>query len=524
MTQQKYPIGIQTFAKIREEGFTYVDKTEDLHNLITRGGKYYFLSRPRRFGKSLLLSTIESFYRGRQDLFDGLAISRYEHDWQSYPVFHISMSRTSVTCSKDLENILSSFLAEYKREYGNDETTDSIAIQFGGLIKKAHEVTGRKVVILVDEYDKPLLDAADNPLLQEQLRTILRGFYSNLKNMDSHIEFVMLTGVTKFGKLSIFSDLNNLRDISLSRQYSSICGITTEELHRYFHQGIIQLSEELGITAEQAYEELRNRYDGYHFAPGAPDIYNPFSILNALADLTLRDYWFETGTPTFLLKMIKDERTDLRILGNYVTDLQSINSISFSADDTIPILYQSGYLSIKSYNREHDTVTLDYPNQEVERGFVRQLFNLYTTVNNADTAFTVKSFIDDIENGNTEGFMNRLKSLFAGYQYDHIDLGNLELHYQNVIYLLMKLMGYRTRAEMRTSNGRIDLLVETRQYVYLFEFKVDATAREALNQINDRGYAISFRADNRQIIKIGVNFSSRQRNIESYIIDQQQYT
>lgn len=519
MTRPRYPIGLQNFAEIREGGYVYVDKTEYIHRLISEG-KYYFLSRPRRFGKSLLLSTIESFYRGRIELFEGLDITRHDYDWEPRPVFHLSLNKPVIEQRKDLEDKLNSFLREESEIYGNDETSDNIALRFGGLIKKAYETTGRKVVILVDEYDKPLLDTVDKPELQGQLRDVLRGFYSNLKDMDQYIEFAMLTGVTKFGKLSVFSDLNNLNDISLSERYACICGITEAELSKYFRQGIETLARKQEITTAKAYAELKECYDGYHFAPGSPDIYNPFSIINSLSESSFGNYWFETGTPTFLVRMLKAGQVTLKDLNSYETSLSSISSITFSAGNAVPVLYQSGYLTIKDSDPKfRQLVTLGYPNREVENGFLSELMAIYTPVDKSNTEFTIIQFVRDVDAGRADEFMTRLKSLFAGYQYDQMDLGNLELHYRNVIYLVMKLMGYYTRAEMQTANGRIDLKVETGEYIYVFEFKLNGTADEALAQINARDYLMPFRADGRRLVKIGVNFSSEIRGIDKWSIE-----
>ena len=518
MAAIKYPIGVQDFAKLREGGYVYIDKTEYIHKLIANGN-YYFLSRPRRFGKSLLLSTIEAFYKGRRELFDGLAISRHDYDWQPRPVFHLSLNKPVIEKRKDLEDKLNSFLREGAEIYGNDETSDNIALRFGGLIKKAYETSGRKVVILVDEYDKPLLDAVDNTVLQDELRSILRGFYSNLKDLDKYIEFAIFTGVTKFGKLSIFSDLNNLNDVSLDKAFDAICGLTEQDIRTYLDAGVASLAAANDIDTDKAYAELKESYDGYHFAPDGCDIYNPFSIINALSKGVAGDYWFNTGTPTFLVKMIKAGQMKLRDLNSLEVPVGEISSVSFSLGDVVPVLYQSGYLTIKSFDREFQTVTLGFPNREVERGFMTQLLAIYTPLEESKAAFSIVQFVRDVREGRIDDFMKRLQSLFAGYQYDQMELGNLELHYRNVIYLVMKLMGYYTRAEMQTSRGRIDLLVATSDYIYIFEFKVDGTAAQAIKQINDRDYAGQFGADGRRVVKIGANFSGSERGITDWIVE-----
>lgn len=508
----KYPIGVQSFAKLREDGYIYVDKTGYIANLI-KEGNYFFLSRPRRFGKSLLLSTIEAFFQGRKELFEGLEISRMEHDWQPHPVFHMAMNANKCQTVRDLEATIESFLYYYEQLYGRNEPSDSLALRFGALIRSAYNKTGKRVVILIDEYDKPLLDSVGNKALQDDLRAILKGFYSNLKNGDQYIQFAMLTGVSRFGKLSIFSDLNNLQDISLSEKYSAICGMTIEEIRDNFDAGVRELAANNGMSVEDAYAELKKIYDGYHFSPVSPDMYNPFSLLNALSSGYIGAYWFSTGTPTFLVRMIRDMQIDLRDLEHTKIKLNNLMDASFDLSNAIPLMYQSGYLTIRSYDRRFGTVVLDYPNEEVEQGFLDMLMKIYTESRSCRSEFDVSEFVLDVEEGRVDDFMTRLQALFSGYQYDQMDLGNLELHYRNVIYLVMKLMGFYTHAEMRTAAGRIDLLVKTPMYLYLFEFKVNESAQAAMDQINSRDYLLPFRADGRKIVKVGVNFDDSIRSI-----------
>ena len=508
----KYPIGVQSFAKLREDGYIYVDKTGYIANLI-KEGNYFFLSRPRRFGKSLLLSTIEAFFQGRKELFEGLEISRMEHDWQPHPVFHMAMNANKCQTVRDLEATIESFLYYYEQLYGRNEPADSLALRFGALIRSAYNKTGKRVVILIDEYDKPLLDSVGNKALQDDLRAILKGFYSNLKNGDQYIQFAMLTGVSRFGKLSIFSDLNNLQDISLSEKYSAICGMTIEEIRDNFDAGVRELAANNGMSVEDAYAELKKNYDGYHFSPVSPDMYNPFSLLSALSSGYFGAYWFSTGTPTFLVKMIRDMQIDLRDLEHIEEKLNNLMDASFDLSNAIPLMYQSGYLTIRSYDPRFRTVQLDYPNEEVEQGFLDMLMKIYTQSRSGRSEFDVRRFVLDVEAGRVDDFMTRLQALFSGYQYDQIDLGNLELHYRNVIYLAMKLMGFYTHAEMRTAAGRIDLLVRTPDYLYLFEFKINKSAQAAIDQINSRDYLLPFHADGRKIVKVGVNFDDTIRSI-----------
>lgn len=513
-----YPIGIQNFATLREEGYTYVDKTAFIEKLVN-SGKYYFLSRPRRFGKSLLLSTIEAFYLGRKDLFEGLAISHIDHDWNPRPVLHMAMNANKCQSADDLEATIESFLYNQELIYGRNEPSDALALRFGALIRSAYNKTGRRVVILIDEYDKPLLDSVGNTALQDDLRAILKGFYSNLKNCDQYIEFAMLTGVSRFGKLSIFSDLNNLQDISLDEEYSAICGITVEEIQENFKDGVRELAERNGITIGEAYAQLKANYDGYHFSPYSPDMYNPFSLLSALKSQRISSYWFSTGTPTFLVDMIRRMEIDLRDLEGIEEELDDLMDASFDLSNTVPIMYQSGYLTIKGYDSRFDTAILGYPNREVERGFLNGLMKIFTASPGGRSEFEVSRFVRDVEAGRVDDFMTRLQSLFSGYHYDQMDLGNLELHYRNVIYLVMKLMGFYTEAEMRTAAGRIDLLVKTPEYLYLFEFKINHCAQDAMDQINSRDYLLPFRADGREIIKVGANFDDTIRSISSWLVE-----
>ena len=513
-----YPIGVQNFAKLREDGYTYVDKTDYIEKLV-KGGNCYFLSRPRRFGKSLLLSTIEAFYQGRKDLFQGLAISRMEHDWEPHPVLHIAMNTNKCQSTDDLNAAIESFLNYQELLYGRNEQSDSVALRFGALIRSAYNKTGKRVVILIDEYDKPLLDTAGKKEVQDDIRAILKGFYSNLKNSDQYIEFAMLTGVSRFGKLSIFSDLNNLNDISLSDKYSAICGMTVDEIRDNFSEGVQNLADKNGISVPETYRLLKENYDGYHFSPVSPDIYNPFSLLKALDDQSIGSYWFSTGTPTFLVDMIRRMEIDLRDLEHLNISINDLMDTSFDLSNTVPIMYQSGYLTIRSYNPRFRMAQLDYPNHEVEHGFLDILMKMFTANANGRTEFDVSKFVLDVEGGRVEDFMTRLRALFSGYHYDQMDLGNLELHYRNVIYLTMKLMGFYTEAEMRTAAGRIDLMVKTPLYLYLFEFKVNGSSEAAMAQINDRDYLLPFRADGRTIIKVGANFDDSIRSISAWLIE-----
>lgn len=381
-----YPIGIQSFEKIREGGYVYVDKTAWIYRLVT-GGNYYFLSRPRRFGKSLLVSTLEAYFQGKKDLFKGLSIGRLEQQWVKYPVFHLDLNAQKYESARDLANMLNVALTRWEKLYGKETSETSPSLRFQGVIRRASESTGCKVVILVDEYDKPLLQTIGNEVLQTEYRNTLKAFYGVLKSCDQYIQFALLTGVTKFNKVSVFSDLNNLRDISMLREYENICGISEEELHRDFVPEVEALAEAGGAQLEETYKRLKEWYDGYHFTPNGVDIYNPFSLLNTFANRDFGSYWFETGTPTFLVELLKESRYDLQRLTSEVAMADSLQGINSMSNNPVPYLYQSGYLTIKGYNREFQVYELGFPNREVEEGFTKFLLPCYAHLNSGNTAF-----------------------------------------------------------------------------------------------------------------------------------------
>ncbi len=519
MNSQLYPIGIQSFPQIRENGYLYVDKTEYIHNLVS-SGKYYFLSRPRRFGKSLFISTLEEFFKGNRALFEGLAISRYAYDMEPHPVFHLDFTGRNYNTPGSLDAHLNSMLERWEEIYGAEKAQRAPEERFEYLILRAREISGKQVVILIDEYDKPLLETADHPELQEAFRDRLRAVYGNLKKLDGDIRFAFLTGVTKFGHLSIFSDLNNLRDISMESAFGGICGITEHELHSYFDDGVAAFASANGIGIEEAYGLLRQNYDGYHFAPVAsPDVYNPFSLLICLTRKWIGDYWFQTGTPSFLIKMIKARHISLESLGKLEVRQSEIENVSFDMRSSLyPVLYQAGYLTIKAYRPETRTLTLGFPNREVEEGFFMQLMKVYAAHAEIDSGFSIVKFYDDVCEGRPQDFMQRLQSIFSDFNREGFNHVNLEQHYQDITYIIMKLLGFMTHIEYRTASGRIDMLVETPSFIYLFEFKMDKSAEEAIAQIDSKDYLLPFKADNRRLIKIGANFSSKLRSIDSWLI------
>ena len=511
-----YPVGIQNFEEIRKGNYSYIDKTALVYKLV-QSGKYYFLSRPRRFGKSLLLSTLESYFRGKKELFKGLAIEKLEKEWKEYPVLHLDLNTKKYEYSSSINEILNQHLEKWEAQYGDEKKDRCPEERFSYIIEKISKVTGQNVVILIDEYDKPMLQAIGNEELLTEYRNTLKAFYGTLKSCDRYIKFALLTGVTKFSKISVFSDLNNLMDISMSDRFATICGITENELHYNFKEDIIELGQKNGMTEDETKASLKAMYDGYHFVENSEDIYNPFSILNTFAEMKFGSYWFETGTPTFLVELLQQSRYDLHRFTDEMASADSLGGIDTMSTNPVPILYQSGYLTIKGYDREFQVYYLGFPNKEVEEGFTKFLLPRYASLETGNPSFEIMSFVKDIRQGNAEAFLKRLQSFFADTPYELAR--DLELHYQNVLFIVFKLLGFYTQAEYHTSNGRIDMVVKTDKYIYVMEFKLDGTAEEALQQIHDKGYVVPFASDTRKLYKIGVNFSKEIRGIEKWIIE-----
>ena len=481
MDGKLYPVGIQNFEKIRRDGYCYIDKTALVYQLV-KTGSYYFLSRPRRFGKSLLISTLEAYFSGKKELFEGLAMEGLEKEWKRYPILHLDLNIEKYDTPDSLDDILNRNLVAWENLYGSDPAE---VLRFAGVVQRACEKTGERVVILVDEYDKPMLQAINSPELQDAYRSTLKPFYGVLKSMDGYIKFALLTGVTKFGKVSVFSDLNNLMDLSRDLRYFDICGISEEELLRDFSDDIHELASANGQTFEQACDRLKEDYDGYHFCPDSPGMYNPFSILNTFAKKTYGSYWFETGTPTYLVELLKKSNYDLEEVSHVETDANILDSI-FTDDNPI------------------------------EEGFMNFLLPFYANVNKTSSPFEIKKFVTDVESGDIDGFMERLQSFLADCPYELAK--DIELHYQNVLFIVFCLAGLYTKVEYHTSRGRIDLVLQTDSYVYVMEFKLDGSAEQALQQIEDKQYALPFAKDSRKVYSIGVNFSSETRNIDKWIV------
>ena len=517
MSNKIYPIGIQNFEKIRQDGYFYIDKTALVYRMV-KTGSYYFLSRPRRFGKSLLISTLEAYFQGKKELFDGLAMEELEKDWIKYPVLHLDLNIEKYDTPESLDKILDSSLTAWEKIYGAEPSERSFSLRFAGIIQRACEKTGRRVAILVDEYDKPMLQAIGNEALQKQFRDTLKPFYGALKTKDGSIKFALLTGVTKFGKVSVFSDLNNLKDISMDERFVDICGVTETEIHENLENELKELAQKQKMSLEEVCRELKVCYDGYHFVENSIGIYNPFSLLNTFDKMKFGSYWFETGTPTYLVKLLKKHHYDLERMAREETDSQVLNSIDSESTNPIPVIYQSGYLTIKGYNEEFGMYRLGFPNREVEEGFVRFLLPFYANVNKVESPFEIQKFVREVRSGDYDSFFRRLQSFFADTTYEVIR--EQELHYENVLFIVFKLVGFYTRVEYHTSKGRIDLVLQTDRFIYVMEFKLDGTAEEALQQIHDKHYALPFASDGRKLFKIGVNFSAETRNIEKWVVEE----
>ncbi len=508
-----YPIGIQSFEKIRRGGFVYVDKTDLIYKIATTG-QYYFLSRPRRFGKSLLVSTMEAYFQGKKELFDGLAIASLEKDWTEYPVLHFDLGGETYNDESSLNVTLSQHLANMETKYGAVRRFDTHAARFKDIIDAAYRKTGRQVVILVDEYDKPVIDNLDNPELQDRMRETLRGFYGVMKSKDEFIRLGFLTGVTKIGKMSVFSDLNNLTDISLDREYADICGVSESDLKACFAESVRSLAEANGLSEKACLQKLAAMYDGYRFHPKAAGVYNPFSLLNTFKIKEFREYWFETGTPSFLVKVMRRTSYDITSLSEQEADSSLLTDISSAFINPVPLLYQSGYLTIKGYDDDFQIYHLGFPNREVKHGFLNYLMPYYTPVGSETPMMLISRMTRDIRGGDPEGFMTRLDALFARTNYQI--QGDCEKDFQYAMYIIIELMGEYVETERATSNGRIDILIKTKDYVYVIEIKTDSTPDEALAQIEERGYARPFADDRRKIFKIGVNFSTSARRIDGW--------
>jgi hypothetical protein len=516
----KYPIGIQSFDQIIEDGYVYVDKTDLVYRLATEG-KIYFLSRPRRFGKSLLVSTLKNYFLGRKELFKGLKIDTLEKDWKVYPVFHIDFNATNYTNPGELERKLSYYISTWADQYSLPERSKTLGLGdlFAEVLRAAHEQSGRRAVVLVDEYDKPVLDVLDvDKNLEEEHRNILKSFYSVFKGADEHLQFVFLTGVTKFSQVSVFSGFNQPLDISMHSKYETLCGISQEELNAVFREPIEEMTAVYRCSYEEMMALLKAQYDGYHFSDRMTDIYNPFSLLNAFESQRISDFWFKSGTPTYLIRLLSHTDENMNeITGKYYTAEEFID-YKANIEQLLPMIYQSGYLTIKDFDFEENTFLLDFPNIEVKRGFLTLIASDY--FNSRETPSWIRSIVSCLKKGNLDDFRSGLTSFLASIPYTMRRKENereRERYFHYTFYLIMRLISvYTVYTEKVQSHGRVDCIVETNDYVYIFEFKLDGTADEAMRQIDEKGYAREYEADKRKIYLIGAVFSSETGTIKEW--------
>ena len=520
--QRIYPVGIQDFEKLRTNGCVYVDKTDLIYNLSR---KYYvFLSRPRRFGKSLLSSTLKYYFQGRKDLFEGLAIEKLEQEWAQYPVLHFDLSTAKNVDVPYIVSKLDGMLANYENIYGKNPVNVTPGDRFANLIMTAHKQTGKKTVVIIDEYDAPMLDVLHDDERIAEVRKIMQEFYAPLKACDADLRFVFITGITKFSQLSIFSVINNLNNVTMLPEYSDICGITEEELYTVFEEDIAMLAEEYECTPEEMRRKLKERYDGYHFSGRSADIYNPFSLLKAFDRKELNDYWFESGTPTYLIRQMQRFKTDILSLDNVSATSPDFDQPTEGMTDALPLLFQSGYLTIKNYNKALNQYTLGIPNNEVRVGLTANLLPLYTYPSTYRSSSFAMQFHEAIYYEDLEKAMIAMRAYLAGIPYPEggkeilQDMEKCEYYYETIFYLMFSFMNRHVQTQVKTSRGRADMVMYTAKTIYVFELKINKSAEEALAQIDEKGYMIPYTADGRKLVKCGISFSTETRTIEDWKI------
>lgn len=518
MTRRLYPIGIQTFSEIRRQNMAYIDKTEYVYRMTHTDGKFLFLSRPRRFGKSLLVSTLYSYFSGAKDLFKGLAIEKLEKEWNSYPVLLFSMAGGKHMEKEQLERFLLNALNENEKKYGIESDSIDTNVRLRNLIVNVYEKTNKPVVVLIDEYDAPLLDIVHEEACLPDLRNVMRNFFSPLKDSEPYLRFVFLTGITKFSQLSIFSELNNIRNISMDENYAGICGITKEELLTQMLDDIDNLAQRRNLSREQTIQQLKERYDGYHFSWPSPDVFNPYSLINCFADGKLRSYWFGSGTPTYLVEMMKKFEVDPSTLHDIKAKESSFDAPTENMSNIMPLLYQSGYITIKDYNEDLDFYTLDIPNLEIRSGLFENLLPFYLDRTADKGKIMIAEMSAYINKGDISGAMELLATFIETVPY--CDNTHYEGHYQQMMFVIFAILtDYRINVEQRTSKGRTDITLETATHIYIMELKFNSSAESALKQINDMRYAEAFALSGKQIIKVGINFCVKEnRNITQWVI------
>lgn len=512
----RYPVGIQTFENIREGNYLYIDKTKYIVDFRNKGMKYVFLSRPRRFGKSLFASTLQAYFDGRKELFTGLAIADYEKEWVKHPVLHFDMSGAKHFDAESLKGYLDFILLPYEEIYGKGESEDTPNKRLEGVVKRAYKQTGKKAVVIIDEYDAPLLDVVHEKENLNDLRLIMQNFYSPLKKLDPYLEFCFLTGITKFPQLSIFSELNNLDNISMYDQYSAICGISQTELTTVMKRDVEGLGKALGMSYDECLEALRNYYDGYHFSENSEDVFNPFSLIKALNAQKIGSYWFGSGTPTFILKQLEKFNVNLTTLDGQDVLLSSFDQSPEEMTDALPLLYQSGYLTIKKYDPMFRQYTLGIPNKEVRDGLLNSLIPRYVNPHRVENDAFLLGFCKAVYRGDIEEALEHMRTYMATIPYDLEN--HTEKHYQTIFYLMFSFLNIYIRTEVKSAIGRADAVMHMPDTIYVFELKVDKSADEALAQIDSKGYMLPYRADGKRLVKVGISFDSKQRTIAEWKI------
>ena len=519
MALKLYPVGIQTFERIRKENKLYIDKTEYIYRMTHSGGCYFFLSRPRRFGKSLLVSTFESYFSGKKELFEGLVIEKLEQEWMEYPVLHFDMSGGKYMEKEQLEDYLSNRLEAEERKWGITHTKRGANDRLTELITTAYEISGKQVVVLIDEYDAPMLDVAHDKETLDVLRNLMRNFFSPLKMCEPMLRFVFLTGITKFSQVSIFSELNNIKNISLDDEYAGVCGITKEELLTQMSEDIDVLAEAQGMTREETIAKLKENYDGYHFSPASPDVFNPYSLLNCFDDKNFGAYWFSSGTPTYLINMLRKFKVLPAKIGRSLARSSAFDAPTENLKTITPLLYQSGYITIKGYDKMSQLFTLDLPNKEIKVGLFESLLPYYLEgmyAEEGDVAIAQMSVL--IRQGDMDGALRLLQEFLGTVPY--CNNTNYEGHYQQVLFIIFTLLThFVVDVEVHTPNGRVDVVMETEDTLYLIELKLNKSAQSAMQQINLKQYGQRFARCGKPIVKVGVNFDAKKGNIEDWIIE-----
>ncbi|MBQ2077950.1 MAG: AAA family ATPase [Bacteroidales bacterium] len=513
MERRRYPVDTQTFSNIVEGNYIYVDKTALVYRMA-KDYRYVFLSRPRRFGKSLLCSTLKEYFEGNKEMFAGLQMAELEKDWVKYPVIHFSFAIAKNVSEESLNAIINNILCEDEKKFGLINTENDCGVRFSNLIKNIYEKTGQKVVVIIDEYDAPMLDSIDNDILQNKIRSIQNQFFSPLKQLDPYLRFVFITGITKFSQMSIFSALNNLQDISLLPDYEAICGISKDELFTQLKGGLQNFADENDMTLEQAMERFTKKYDGYHFSTKKQDIFNPFSVIRALNDKMLNDYWFSSATPTALIKLICKFDVEISDYEMVECDSFRFNQPVEKVTDLVPFLFQSGYLTIKDYNKEYGTYILGYPNEEVKSSLANVLYRY--TYSTHDNIPLKKAFIDFKKDDDIDKFVEHLKVFFYGFPFSMNNEKANELHYHSILYTALASFGADITANLETAFGKADLVLKMPKTIYVIELKYDRSLDSAKRQIMERGYAKAHLDSGKRVVKLAIKFSSKERNIESY--------